>query len=192
MKNTMPQEPENSDPGVADYFERHGIDVGSMLIARAPDVIILARLKGAPKTAGYFSEILKVAVTEKHIKGIKLGVKTRRIHVTEEELINAAQSHPTSAARLLRDPSLAMIDPRQPSKKAATTGAPSKKLKHGTGENPVKRTVPPPLATDAGVSRPMEQWSAAAGPSASQPSTLSSEKERKAMDLFDAADEAGE
>ena len=86
----MPQEPENPDSGVADYFERHGIDVGSMLIARAPDVIILARLKGAPKTAGYFSEILKVAVTEKHIKGIKLGVKTRRIHVTEEELINAA------------------------------------------------------------------------------------------------------
>ena len=189
----MPQEPENSAPGVADYFERHGIDVGSMLIARAPDVIILARLKGAPKTAGYFSEILKEAVTEKHIKGIKLGVKTRRIHVTEEELINAAQSHPTSAARLLRDPSLAMIDPRQPGKKAATTRAPSKKLKHGAGENPVKRTVPPPLATEGGgVIRPMEPWSEAAGPSASQPSTISSEKERKAMDLFDAADEAGE
>ncbi|MEI6606323.1 MAG: hypothetical protein WCP35_13515 [Verrucomicrobiota bacterium] len=188
----MPQEPENPDPGVADYFERHGIDVGSMLIARAPDVIILARLKGAPKTAGYFSEILKVAVTEKHIKGIKLGVKTRRIHVTEEELINAALSHPTSAARLLRDPSLAMIDPRQPGRKSATTRVPNKKVKQGAGENPVKRTVPHPLATDAVVSRPMEERPASAGPSASHPSTLSSEKERTAMDLFDAADEAGE
>lgn len=189
----MAQETKNSDPGVADYFERRGIDVGSMLIAKAPDVIILAKLKGAPETARYFSEMFKVAVTEKHIKGIKLRVKTGRIRVTEEELINAAQSHPTSAARLVRDPSLSMIGPKQPTKTAATTKLPTRNPKHVAVEISVKPTLTHPLETEnTSVSQPMEQRPAVDGPSASQPSTLSAEKERKALALFDAADEAGE
>ena len=193
LKNIMPQEPENPDPGVADYFDRHGPDVGSMLIARAPDVIILAKLKGAPATARYFSEMLRVTITEKQIKGIKLKVKTGRLRVTEEELIKAAKSHPTSAARLARDPSLAMIDPKHPTTKAATTGVPTAEIKEVAevhSANPAPR--PPFAAENASAGQPSGHRSAANGRSASPPSTLTAEQEREALARFDAADEAGE
>ena len=189
----MPQEPENPDPGVADYFDRHPLDVRSMLIARAPDVIILAKLKGAPATARYFSEMLRVTITEKQIKGIKLKVKTGRLRVTEEELIKAAKSHPTSAARLARDPSLAMIDPKHPTTKAATTGVPTAEIKAVGGHPPINPVPPPPFAAEnASAGQPSDHRSADQARSASPSVTLSAEQGREALALFDAADEAGE
>ena len=189
----MPQEPENPDPGVADYFDRHPLDVRSMLIARAPDVIILAKLKGAPATARYFSEILRANVTEKQIKAIKLKVKTGRLRVTEEELIKAAQSHPASAARLARDPSLAMIDPKHPTTKAATTGVPTAEIKAVGGHPPINPVPPPPFAAEnASAGQPSDHRSADQARSASPSVTLSAEQGREALALFDAADEAGE
>jgi hypothetical protein len=190
----MPQEPENPDPGVADYFDRHALDVRSMLIARAPDVIILAKLKGAPATARYFSEMLRVTITEKQIKGIKLKVKTGRLRVTEEELIKAAKSHPTSAARLARDPSLAMIDPKHPTTKAAATGVPTAEIKEVAEVHPAKPAPPPsPVAAEnTSVGQPSDHRSTDHARSASPSVTLSAEQGREALALFDAADEAGE
>ena len=193
LKNIMPQEPENPDPGVADYFDRHALDVRSMLIARAPDVIILAKLKGAPATARYFSEMLRVTITEKQIKGIKLKVKTGRLRVTEEELIKAAKSHPTSAARLARDPSLAMIDPKHPTTKAAATGVPTAEIMEVAGGHSASPAPPPPFtAENTSVGQPSAHRSLDHARSASPPSTLSAEQGREALALFDAADEAGE
>ena len=193
LKTIMPQEPENPDPGVADYFDRHALDVRSMLIARAPDVIILAKLKGAPETARYFSKMLGVTITEKQIKGIKLKVKTGRLRVTEEELINAAKSHPASAARLMRDPSLAMIDPKHPTTKAAATGIPTAEIKQ-VAEVPSANPAPqPPVAAENAIAgQSSDHRSAVNGRSASPPSTLTAEQEREALARFDAADEAGE
>lgn len=190
----MPQEPENPDPGVADYFDRHPLDVRSMLIARAPDVIILAKLKGAPETARYFSKMLGVTITEKQIKGIKLKVKSGRLRVTEEELIKAAQSHPASAARLVRDPSLAMIDPKHPTTKAAATGIPTAEIKEVAEEHSAKPAPPPsPVAAEnASAVQPPDHRPVDHDRSASPPSTLTAEQGREALALFDAADEAGE
>jgi hypothetical protein len=156
-------------------------------------VIILAKLKGAPATARYFSEMLRVTITEKQIKGIKLKVKTGRLRVTEAELIKAAQSHPTSAARLVRDPSLAMIDSKQPTAKAATSGVPTAEIKDVAGHPPVNSAPPPPFtAGNASVGQPSDHRAVDDGKSASPPSTLSAEQEREALARFDAADEAGE
>jgi hypothetical protein len=189
----MAQEPENPDPGVADYFERHGPDVGSMLIARAPDVIILAKLKGAPATARYFSEIIRANITEKQIKGIKLKVKTGRLRVTEEELIKAAQSHPASAARLARDPSLAMIDPKHPTTKVAATGIPTAEIKEVAEVHFTNPAPPPPFAAEnASAVQPLDHRPVDHARSASPSATLSAEQEREALARFDAADEAGE
>lgn len=189
----MPQEPENPDPGVADYFDRHALDVHSMLIARVPDVIILAKLKGAPETARYFSKMLGVTITEKQIKGIKLKVKTGKLRVTEEELIKAAKSHPTSAARLARDPSLAMIDPKQSTTKVVTPGVPTAEIKDvagGQSANPALR--PPVAAENASICQLPDHRPADDGRSASPSSTLTAEQKREALARFDAADEAGE
>lgn len=189
----MPQEPYSTNPGVADYFERHALDVRSMLIARAPDVIILAKLKGAPETARYFSEILGVTITEKQIKGIKLNVKSGRLRVTEEELIKAAQSHPISAARLAHDPSLAMIAPKTPTMKTASPGASITKTNGFARGDSVSPAPPPPFAAvNATVGQLPDPAPADNCRSTSTPSTLSAEQKREALARFDAADEAGE
>lgn len=82
-----------------------------MLIALAADILILARCEGAPETARYFSDRLKLSVTEKMIKGIKAKAAKGDIIVTREELEEAAMSHPIPAARMKREPSL--CDPQQ-------------------------------------------------------------------------------
>ncbi len=97
--------------GVADYFDTHPEDVASILVAKAPDVLVLSRCIGAPKTASYFEERLKCKVTERMIKTIKTKVAKDTILVTREELETAARSHPTTAARMAREPSL--CDPQR-------------------------------------------------------------------------------
>lgn len=92
--------------GVADYFNSHPEEAASILVAKAPDVLVLARCIGAPKTANYFAGRLKCKVTEKMIKTIKSKVAKEIILVTREELEAAARSHPITAARMAREPSL--------------------------------------------------------------------------------------
>jgi hypothetical protein len=94
------------DVGVADYFNTHPEEAASILVAKAPDVLVLARCIGAPKTANYFAGRLKCRVTEKMIKTIKSKVAKDIILVTREELEAAARSHPITAARMAREPSL--------------------------------------------------------------------------------------
>lgn len=106
FSGTAPSEPVVLDVGVADYFDRHPEEAVSILVARAPDVLVLSRCIGAPKTAGYFADRLKCKVTEKMIKTIKTKVRKEIILVTREELEAAARSHPTTAARMAREPSL--------------------------------------------------------------------------------------
>lgn len=101
-----PSEPVAVEVGVADYFNRHPEEAASILVAKAPDVLVLARCIGAPKTAAYFAERLKCKVTEKMIKTIKSKVAKDIILVTREELEAAALSHPITAARMAREPSL--------------------------------------------------------------------------------------
>lgn len=95
-----------SEVGVADYFDNHPEETASILVAKAPDVLILARCIGAPKTARYFAKRLECKVTEKMIKTIKAKVAKDIILVTREELVAAALSHPITAARMTREPSL--------------------------------------------------------------------------------------
>lgn len=101
-----PSEPVAVEVGVADYFNRHPEEAASILVAKAPDVLVLARCIGAPKTANYFAERLKCKVTEKMIKTIKSKVAKDVILVTRKELEAAALSHPITAARMAREPSL--------------------------------------------------------------------------------------
>ncbi|MEI7910354.1 MAG: hypothetical protein WCK77_12015 [Verrucomicrobiota bacterium] len=110
MKSTDPELPPAPyvlvNVGVADYFDNHPEDVASILVAKAPDVLVLARCIGAPKTARYFEERLNCKVTERMIKTLKLKVAKDIILVTREELETAARSHPATAARMAREPSL--------------------------------------------------------------------------------------
>lgn len=98
-----------SSPGVADYFNGKPQKTRSVLIALAADILILARCEGAPATARYFSEKLNAPVTEKMIKIIKSKAAKGEIVVTKKELVNAAMSHPITAARVKREPSLCEI-----------------------------------------------------------------------------------
>lgn len=95
-----------SDVGVADYFNSHPEDAASILVAKAPDVLVLSHCVGAPKTARYFAKSLGCKVTEKMIKTIKIKVAKDILLVTREELEAAALSHPVTAARMARTPSL--------------------------------------------------------------------------------------
>jgi hypothetical protein len=103
MNTTEP----TTSPGVADYYNRRPPKrATSRLVALAPHVLILARCEGAPEAARYFQETLGAKVTERMIKTIKNKVARGTLLVTREELEKAAMSHPTSAARLAREPSL--------------------------------------------------------------------------------------
>ena len=147
----MSQEIETENPtnaGVADYFESIGADSGIMLIAKAPDVIILAKIIGAPRAAHYFSKAFGLKVTEKQIKGIKAKVASGRFTVTKEELILAANSHPISAARLLREPSIAepgtyrLVTTPEGPVKVAVKKTPTKKV-NGVAVKPIANAVLP-------------------------------------------------
>lgn len=76
----------------------------------AADVVIIARIDGAPKAAQFFSTEEGVEVSEKQVKILLRKVREGEIIVTREELIAAAKSHPKAAQYLLRNPSL--VDPR--------------------------------------------------------------------------------
>lgn len=100
----------DGDVGVADYYRRKPKRSTSTLVALAPHVLLLARCEGAPETARYFSERLKVNVTEKMVKTLKYKVSRGLLVVTREELEAAALSHPITAARMIREP--AICDPQ--------------------------------------------------------------------------------
>lgn len=148
------------EAGVADYYNRMPVKAASRLVARVPDVLILARCEGAPETALYFTERFGVEVTEKMIRTIKGKVRKKTLHVTHEELLAAANSHSISAARLLREPSIA--DPAyyngdmeskqppitQPSKKKT---AEEKKTERKKIEPPITPIPDPEKTVDLGT-----------------------------------------
>jgi len=189
--------------GVADYFDLHPEEAGSILMAKTPDVLVLARCIGAPKTARYFAARLHAKVTEKMIKTLKSKVTRGVLLVTREELERAALSHPVTAAIYSRDPSL--CDPesyrtsivRRPSHekekqapvarrvKKATTHSTTKEAKSATGppsavEKPIeeKEQDPPTRDTDKGAAK--------APPSAA----MTQEEIEENLQLLDADDQA--
>jgi hypothetical protein len=141
-----------ADFGVADYFNSHPEEVTSILIAKAPDVLVLAHCIGAPKTAKYFESRLKCKVTEKMIKGIKSRMAMDIIVVTREELEAAALSHPITAARRVREPY--MCDPKH--YRAANASEPEQeKIEDGSENNSAAEEAGQPTKKKKGTEKKM-------------------------------------
>lgn len=106
-----PNSEPDPDVGVGDYYKnRKPKRATGRLVALAPHVLVIAYCEGAPEAALYFAERLECKVTERMIKTIKAKVAKKIVHVTREDLEEAACSHPITAARMAREP--AMCDPQ--------------------------------------------------------------------------------